>query len=181
MGEAAAFISAISALVAVITVIIIHFQSRSLMRRIERPVISLDSTNVRVPMLHTMRLELCFKNIGRNPAIGVSVYMFGCCKEQSLMVEEIDRVHIVNQKDPGISFFWYVELNLSDYINPVNFLFYISLIYQDIFTKKHYSNELWLIHKKGEPKLKDMDIRDCRKMRKEMKNILFYRVKHKNL
>lgn len=62
----------------------------------------------------------------------------------------------------------------------MNFLFYIGLTYQDIFTKKHYPNELWLIYKKGEAKLKDMDIKDYRKMKKAMEKIPFYQAHKKS-
>lgn len=175
MGEAASIVSAISALVAVITVIIIHFQSRSLMRRIERPVISLDSTNVRTP-LHTMHLELCFKNIGKNPAVNMALLIYGCRKQESQKLEEIGNIYIVNQKDPGASFVWAVDVS---YKKKTNFLFYIEMIYGDIFTGKLYYNKLWLMHRKGESDLKDMDIEDISKIyfliEKESKIKLFRR------
>ncbi len=177
MGEAAAIVSAISALVAGITVIIIHFQSRSLMRRIERPVISLITSKVK-PYFKTVHLFLEFENIGRNPAIEMKVHMFGCVKGEYL-IKKIDSVHIVNQKDPGVSFSWDAMAKVPG-AGLWNFLFYIGLTYQDIFTNKYYPNELWFIYKAGKFELKDMDIKDCRKMKEEMEKITFYQDLHKN-
>ena len=154
MGEAASVISAISALIAVLSLIIIHFQSRSLMRRIERPVISLDSTDVQRP-LHTMHLELCFKNIGKNPAANILLRINGCRNQKSPKMENIDNKYIANQKDPGVSFFWTVDVS---YKERTDFLFYIEITYQDMLTSKPYRNKFWLIYRKGESDLKDMDI-----------------------
>ena len=67
MGEAALFVSAISALVAVVFAIVVYF----LTRRKERPVISLIKAKVEVS-LETMHLFLEFQNIGKNPACDVS-------------------------------------------------------------------------------------------------------------
>lgn len=174
MGEAAAVISAISALVAVGLTIAIY----SLTRLKERPVISFVKAKIKLS-LETAHLSLEFKNIGRNPAIEVKVHMFACLKEEHLAVKKIDSVHIVNQKDPGISFYWDVEAKIPKHTRPLDFLFYIGLTYQDIFTNKDYLNEIWLIHKTGELKLKDMDIRDYRKMKKAMEKIIFYQDLHK--
>jgi len=80
-----------------------------------------------------------------------------------------------------MSFSWDVEAKILNHTGPLDFLFYIGLTYQDIFTNKDYFNEIWLIHKIGELNLKDMDIRDYRKMKKAMEKIIFYQDLHKKV
>jgi len=172
MGDAAPFVSAISALIAVVFAIVIYF----LTRRKERPVISLTESKVE-SSLETVHLFLEFKNVGKNPALKVKIHMYGCPRGDTLMIKKMGSIHIVNQKDPGISFSWRVEVKPVYYSieldndESAGFLFYIELTYQDIFTKKDYRNELWFIHKKGEHELKDMDIKDYRNMEKEIREM----------
>lgn len=176
MGEAAPFISAASALVAIGFAIVVFFISRRSMRRIERPVISLVSVNMPKP-LHTLNLNLCFKNIGKNPATEVKIHMYGCPTQDLSKIEKISSIHIINQKDPGVSFPWRVDV--SSYKQGVNFAFYINVTYQDVFTTKHYRNELWLMHRIGESDLEDMDVKAYRKMKKEMEKNTFYQASKK--
>lgn len=107
MGEAAPFVSAISALVAVVFAIVVYF----LTRRKERPVISLIKAKVETP-LETIHLFLEFKNIGKNPALKVKIHTYGCSKKDPLIIKKVGSIHIVNQKDPGMSFPWNVEVKV---------------------------------------------------------------------
>jgi hypothetical protein len=176
MGEVASVISAASALVAIIFAIVIHLRTRNLMRRVERPVISLVKANVK-PSLKTLHLFLEFKNIGKNPAMKVKIHMDGCETHGPLKLEKINSIHIVNQKDPGISFLWKVDV--SPYEQGRNFIFYIEVAYQDIFTTKHYRSELWLMYRTGESELKDMDVTEYRKMKNVIEKKGDYRARKK--
>lgn len=173
MEEAAPFISAISALVAIVFAIVVFFISRRSIRRIERPVISLVGVNVQAS-LKTLHLFLQFKNIGKNPAMQVKIHMYGCSTQDLSKIKKINSIHIINQKDPGISFPWHVEV--SSYRQGLSFAFYINVTYQDVFTSKHYRNELWLIYRIGESDLKDMDVKGYREMKKAMGKITFYKI-----
>ncbi len=172
----APFVSAASALIAIVFAIVIHLKTRNLMRRLERPVISLVKTNVK-PSLKTLHLFLEFKNIGKNPAMKVKIHVYGCDTYGSLKLEKISSIHVVNQKDPGISFSWRVDV--SPYEQGRNFVFYIEVTYQDIFTTRHYPSKLWLMYRTGESELKDMDIKEYRKMKQAIEKNGDYRARGK--
>ncbi len=152
----APFVSAISAVIAISLAIFVY----SLTKRRERPVISLIGKKVKMS-LQTVHLFLKFRNIGRNPALKVKIHIYGCTTKDLLKIKKAGSIHIVNQKDPGMSFSWDVGMRVSpDYIDLVDILFYIRLTYQDMFTKKDYRNEIWMIYKKGQSELNDMDVKD---------------------
>ncbi len=170
MGEIAALISATGAVIAFIFAIVVHFQTRNLMRRMERPTISLVKTDIGSSYIGKLRVSFEFKNIGKSSATKLNVHMYGCLKQVALIVKKIDTVHIVNQKEPGMSFPWEVEVRYAPQ-EAKDFLFCIEVTYRDIVTAKNYHNELWLRYRRGESNLKDMDIKDYYNMKREMPKI----------
>jgi len=168
VGEIATLVSATTALIAIIFAVVIHYQTRNLMKRTERPIVSLVETQCKIE-LSTMHLNLIFKNIGKNPAKDLRIAMAGCPKQKLASLKKLSDILVVNRKDPGTSFPWGVEVGM---LEKVSFLFYILVAYSDMFDlSKVYRDPWYLEYKVGERELTDMRREDYLALKPYIKKI----------
>ena len=173
MGEIATLVSATTALIAIIFAVVIHYQTRNLMKRTERPIVSLVETQCKIE-LSTMHLNLIFKNIGKNPAKDLRIAMAGCPKQKLASLKKLSDILVVNRKDPGTTFTWGVQVGMNERgeLEKANFLFYILVAYSDMFDlSKVYRDPWYLEYKVGERELTDMRREDYLALKPYIKKI----------
>ena len=168
MGEIAALVSATTALIAIIFAVVIHYQTRNLMKRTERPIVSLVETRC-IIKLSTMHTNLIFKNIGKNCAKDLRIVMAGCPKQKLASLKKLSDILVVNREDPGTTFTWGVEVGM---VEQVSFLFCILVAYSDMYDlSKVYRDPWYLEYKVGERELVNMRRKDYLDLRPYIKKI----------
>lgn len=129
---AAAVVAVIFSGAALFFSIIIHFQARSLMKRTERPIISLFRMEGKIE-LSTLHVKLTFKNIGRNPAEGVRISMVAFPKGNLVFTSDIDDSSIGNRIDPEGTFPYSRSV---DVLEEKELLLYVLVNHVDIYSRK---------------------------------------------
>lgn len=142
MGEVAAVVAVIFAGVAFLFSMIVHLQARSLMKRTERPIVSLFRMEGKIK-LSTAHVKLTFKNIGRNPAKGVRISMVAFPKRNPVFSSDIDDSWIGNRIDPEGTFPYTESVHVLG-LEEEEFLFYVLMSYVDIHSHKRYFDDWYL-------------------------------------
>lgn len=140
MGEAAAVVAVIFSGAAFLFAMIIHLQTRSLMKRTERPIISLFGMEGKIE-LSTLHVKLVFKNIGRNPARSVRISMVAFPKGNPAFSSDIDDFWIGNRIDPEGTFAYTGSVHV---LEEEELLLYVIVNYMDIYSHKRYPDDLYL-------------------------------------
>lgn len=140
MGEVTAVMSVIFACVAFLFAMIVHLQTRSLMKRTERPIISLFRMEGEIE-LSTLHVKLTFKNIGRNPAEGVHISIVVFPKGNLVFTGDIDDSSIGNRIDPEGTFSYARSV---DVLEKEELSLYVLVSHVDIYSRKRYFDNWYL-------------------------------------
>lgn len=164
LAQLAPFLGGVAAVIAVIFSVVIHYQTRNLMKRVERPIMSLQNTQCAYNELsNKMNVNLTFKNIGNHPARNLHYVVAGCCKDSYESFQKLSDWFTVDRKDPGLTFtvYWKGEIGFLEH--GESFLFYISVNYEDAYDpSKVYSDDCWYLEYKWlQSGLDSMHREDC--------------------
>jgi len=155
IGGMAALISVIFAGIAVIFSLAIHCQTRKLLKRTERPIISLDMPKCESGLISGSQirvdLKFAFHNIGKNPAQGLRMRMGACLKQMPQLFKNYADASMANRIDPQRKFTWETHLEhpapSGKELQPeeIHFLLYILVTYKDMFDPgTEYHDEFYL-------------------------------------
>jgi hypothetical protein len=134
-------ISAASALVALLFSLFVYFQTRSLQRPFERPIIAIVGFGVIQPRsaAHLLvRLEA--RNIGNHAAIDIRTRVGYALSNAPQRFQALFDDSFVNQVEPQHGFFW--QESFQQYLTADAYL-YVLITYQDALTSKAYHYEYW--------------------------------------
>lgn len=112
--------------------IFIQLEARSLMKRTEKPIISLFRMEGKIK-LSTLHVKLTFKNIGRNPAEGVHISMVVFPKGNPVLSSDINDSSIGNRIDPEGTFTYTRSV---DVLEEGELLLYVLINHVDIYSRK---------------------------------------------
>lgn len=161
IGGMAALVSAISACIAVIFALLIHLATRRLLKRIERPIISLDTPQCKPSLISESQirvdLKFPFKNIGKNPAQYLEIHAGMCPKKAPQLFKNCADISMANRIDPQGHFTWETHFKYTPIpgkelqSTKIDFLLYILLTYKDMFDPhKEYYDGFYLEYTVGD-------------------------------
>jgi len=169
-------ISVLLAMVAVLVSIFIHWQTRQLLKPIERPIISIiDSDCKREPNEDTAKLNITLniivKNVGNHPAGDLRIRVWGT------LVEEPNNLKMIYDKSMSDPLFSGIQgvlpspkitcqrSSLGDEI-----FFYIRMDYKDeFFPDKEYTQNFHLIYEIGKDRVPTADLNVKKKFESYLK------------
>ena len=176
LAQLAPFLGGVAAVIAVVFSVVIHYQTRNLMRRVERPIMSLQSTQCSYDDISKINVDLTFKNIGKHPAGNLHYVVAGCRKDMHILFEKLGDWFTVDRKDPGSTFtaYWKGKIGFLDAADSsgASFLLYISMDYEDIYDPSNvYSDSWYQEYKLGQSGLDSMHREDYLALQPYMESI----------
>ncbi len=162
LKEWAAVISAGAALLAILSAIFIHLQTRRMMEPTERPIFSI----VNIPaatmpdyekgeLLYSISIHL--KNIGKHPAENVRLTSIFGLKDALEYTRRNDDLSLACRLDPDVGYTHGLqsiarltedEKEKKEYIKAAQYN-YVNISYTDGYTHKKYYNEFWFKYLAG--------------------------------
>lgn len=161
IGGMAALVSAIFAAIAVISALLIHRDTRKLLKRTERPIFSLlkpKCTHGLISGQIQVDLNFRFVNIGKNPAQDVRMRIGACLKQMPQLFKNYADTSMANRVDPQVDITWETHVGYPiipgkkpELVKRIPLLFYILLTYKDVFDPDtEYHDEFYLEYNLGE-------------------------------
>ena len=147
----ATIFSTLIALLAVAASIVIHFQTRNLIKPTERPVLVITESKSTISKgdgkADTLLVDIKFENIGKHPACDLKTVIWFTPHTRPYGPEYVNMNQKVfaNVVYPGMKFRWLSSLPLKSSASKISwnnvFLFCIGLNYTDEYTYKKYPSE----------------------------------------
>jgi hypothetical protein len=147
----ATIFSTLIALVAVTASIVIHSQTRNLIKPTERPVLVITESKSTISKgdgkADTLLVDIKFENIGKHPARDLKTVIWFTPHSYSSDLEyvSLNQKIFANVVYPGTNFCWLSSIPLKPPVSEKpwygDFLFCIGLNYTDDYTYKRYPSE----------------------------------------
>lgn len=176
----ATIFSALIALLAVAASIVIHFQTRNLIKPTERPVLVITESKSTISKgdgkADTLVVDIKCENIGKHPARDLKTVIWFTPHSRSSELEYVspNQKIFANVVYPGTNFRWLSSIPLKPPVSERpwcgDFLFCIGLNYTDDYTSKRYPSEyLYYVYDSGNNVISHADIGERDIMNKHLK------------
>ena len=152
-------ISASSALIALCFSIYVYYETRTLLKPTERPILSMPEVNVKKNEEGNKvkwNIRFVCQNIGKNPANNLRIRIAFCQKGNEQSLKQVKDITSANRVDPGIKVIFpstisqnYKREDGKNVIERVEAYLYVLVTYDDAYTNKHFDDEYYLQYTSG--------------------------------
>jgi len=161
-------IGEIATVIIAIFTIFVYIQTRNLIKRIERPILSLATTECERTEPDEVFMKLRVNNIGKSPAEDIRMVVGLCGREEPESFSAYAHTWVVNRIDMGGGFNYeldvvYPPTSEEEEAKEIgkDILLHVIVTYRDVFDLRNvYREDFWLEYDAGKGNLEHMEMED---------------------